>query len=83
MALVEQLLDDGVGEEGLDEWLYFGLPFGQFERDNDVQEIFEQFFNRGNVRHDGGMSSRRVRSLTILKERMLSATHRTISALTT
>ena len=60
MALVEQLLDDGVREEGLDEWLYFGLSFGGFERDNDVQECFKRFFNHVNVRHDGGMSSRRV-----------------------
>ena len=60
LALVEQLLDDGVGEEVLDEWVYFGLPFRGFERDDDIQESFERFFNRGNVRHGGGMGSRRV-----------------------
>ena len=56
----EKQFDYRVGEEFLKMWPDFGHPFRWFEGDYDFQEGFYGFFDRGKIRHCGGVRSRGV-----------------------
>jgi len=60
IVLGKERLDNWVGEECSEVWPDFGLPFRWFERDDDVQEGFNGFFNCGKIGHGGGVRSRGV-----------------------